>query len=188
MFKNRAEAGKCLAEKVLNSKENFDVVVAIPRGGIAVGFEISNLLNLPLKPLVVKKVPTLGEAELAAGAIGPEGFSFGRKSKKIGKLVEDRIAKYGGLPLFENKNIILVDDGVATGATIETAISYLKKKKVGKILVAVPVVTQREFQKLQQLVDLVIALETPYEFMTIGEFYTDFTQVTDEEVIQLLQR
>jgi len=188
VFKDRIEVGRNLAQKLLPLKKGSDLVVAIPRGGIIVGYEISRLLKLPLVPLVVKKVPTLGEPELAAGAVGPEGFSTGKKSRKIEKMVSERIERYDSQTDFEEKRIILTDDGVATGATIETAIFYLKEKKAALITVAVPVVTKNEFERLGLLADRVVALTTPDEFTSIGEFYENFTQVTDEEVIQLLHR
>lgn len=176
-----------LARRLFPLRRDYDVVVAIPRGGVVVGSEISKFLNLPLVPLVIKKVSTFAEPELAAGAVGPEGFFVGKKSREAEKIVLERIKKYGGLIDFSRKRIILVDDGVATGTTIETAISYLRKKDVGRVLVAVPVVAKSEFERLKQIADKAVALEIPVEFMAIGEFYRDFTQVTDEEVIQLLQ-
>ncbi len=188
MFKDRIEAGRILARELLPFKKGSDLVAAIPRGGIVVGYEISRLLKLPLVPLVVKKVPTPGEPELAAGAVGPEGFSTGKKSRKIEKKVSERIEKYGRQTDFEGKRIILTDDGVATGATIETAVFYLKEKKVALITVAVPVVTKKGFERLALLADRIVAITAPGEFTSIGEFYENFTQVTDEEVIQLLQR
>jgi len=177
-----------LVGKLSSFKDNFGVVVAIPRGGVVVGFEISRLLGLPLMPLVVKKIPTFGESELAVGAVGPNGFSIGKRSKKIEKIVEKRIKMYGRPGNFGGKKILLVDDGVATGATIETAIYFLIKKNVSGITVAVPVVSKSEFERLQRLVKRAVALKTPNEFRAIGEFYRNFSQITDDEVIQLLHR
>ncbi len=176
-----------LARGLISLRDDCDLVVAIPRGGVLVGSEISKFLNLPLVPLVIKKVSTFAEPELAVGAVGPEGSFVGKKSREVERIVLERIKKYGGLIDFSRKKVILVDDGIATGTTIETAISYLRKKKIGRIVVAVPVVAKSEFERLKLLADKVVALEIPVEFMAIGEFYRDFTQVTDEEVIQLLQ-
>lgn len=189
MFENRREAGEILSQKLLKFKgiENA-LVLAIPRGGVVVGAEISRFLGLPLRALVVKKVPTLGQPELAAGAIGPEGIFSGEKDRQTWKIVKERIEKFGRLKDLEGKNVILVDDGIATGATIETAIKYLKKKRVGKITLAVPVAPEETVEKLKRRVDKLIILETPTYFGAVGEFYRDFPQVSDEEVIQLLQR
>ena len=188
MFEDRADAGRMLVGKLSSFKGDFEVVVAIPRGGVVVGSEISGLLRLPLAPLVVKKTPTFCEPELAAGAVGPNGFSIGKRSRKIERIVEKRIKMYGRPGNFEGKKILLVDDGVATGATIETAIYFLQKRNVSGITVAVPVVSKSEFERLQRLVRRVVALKTPDEFRAIDEFYRNFSQITDDEVIQLLHR
>lgn len=187
MFRNRTEAGFLLARKMDPLRGKFDLVAAIPRGGVVVGYEISKILGLPMKALVVKKVPTYGAPELAAGAVGPEGFSTGKKNVQVEKLVSERIKMYGGNADFKNKNVVLVDDGVATGATIEMAIRYLKSKAVGIVAIAVPVVSKDEYDRLEKMSDKVVALETPIEFGAIGEFYEDFSQVSDTDVIQLLQ-
>lgn len=189
MFENRQEAGETLSQKLLKFKGiKGAVVLAIPRGGVVVGAEISRFLGLPLRALVVKKVPTLGQPELAAGAIGPEGIFSGEKDRQTGKIVKERIEKFGRLEDLRGKNVILVDDGIATGATIETAIKYLKKKRVGKIILAVPVAPKETVEKLKRRVDRLIILEAPVYFGAVGEFYRDFPQVGDEEVIQLLQK
>jgi putative phosphoribosyl transferase len=188
VFKDRKQAGRALGRELSAINEKYNLVVAIPRGGVVVGFEIAKILKLPLAPLVVKKVPTFGQPELAAGAVAPERISTGKKSNEVEAEVGKRIKKFGGLSDFSGKKVILVDDGIATGATVETAILFLKKKGVRVIAVAVPVVGRDEFEKLQTLVERVVALEIPYEFDAIGEFYCEFPQVTDEEVIQLLQK
>ena len=189
VFQDRTQAGKKLASRLSSRKKDKNLaVVAIPRGGVVVAYEISNSLHLPLLPLVVKKIPTPGVPELASGAMAPEGLFLGEKSKSVERLINKRIKRYGGLPDFRNKNIILVDDGIATGATIETAISYLKEKNAGEITVAVPVVSKFEFRKIKKLVSNVVALKIPETFDAIGEFYRDFSQVSDAKVIQLLER
>ena len=188
MFEDRHQAGKLLAQRLSLQKVAFDVVLAIPRGGIVVGAEISKLLNLPLKALVVKKVPTLGQPELAAGAVGPEGVFSGEKDRQTGKIVKERIEKFGRLENLRGKNVILVDDGIATGATVETAIKYLKKKKVEKMILAVPVAPEDVVERIRKEIDGVTILQTPDDFQAVGEFYRYFPQVTEEEVIQLLQK
>lgn len=187
MFEDRIEAGNLLARRFASLNEVYDVVLAIPCGGVVVGRVIADYLRLPLFALVVKKVLTPGESELAAGAIGPEGVFSGRKSSEIEKLVKKRIEKFGRLGNLRGKKIILVDDGIATGATIETAIKYLKKKEVGKIILAMPVVPKDVIDEIHKKVDKVVVLKTPQEFQAVGEFYHYFPQVTDEEVLQLLQ-
>ena len=188
VFLNRIHAGRLLARRLFSQKREESLVAAIPRGGVVVGYEISTFLKLPLVALVIKKVPTFGQPELAAGAVGPEGVYIGKKSGRIEKLVAERVKKYGSLTDFKGKKIILVDDGVATGATIETAIYYLRNKGVAQITIAVPVVAKNEFERLTKLADKVVALEIPDEFDAIGEFYKDFSQVNDSKVLQLLYK
>jgi predicted phosphoribosyltransferase len=186
VFEDRTEAGNLLAHRLSSSKGVFDIVLAIPCGGVVIGRVIADSLYLPLYALVVKKVPTLGQLELAAGAIGPEGVSSGRRNAEVGKLVKERIEKFGQLKNLRGKKVILVDDGIATGATIETAIKYLKKKKVGKIILAVPLAPKSIIDEICKEIDKVIVLKTPWGFRAVGEFYRYFPQVTDEEVLQLL--
>jgi len=187
VFEDRTDAGSLLAHRLSLSKEAFDVVLAVPRGGVVVGRVVADGLHLPLYALVIKKVPTLGQPELAAGAIGPEGVFSGRKSAEIERIVQERIEKFGWLRNLRGKKVVLVDDGIATGATIETAIKYLKKKKVGKITLAVPVATKGFIDKILKEVDRVVVLKMPWGFQAVGEFYRYFPQVADEEVLQLLQ-
>ena len=176
MFENRQEAGGILSQKLLKFKGIIAqacvknaLVLAIPRGGVVIGKIVSDALRIPLGVVYAKKIPTPGQPELAAGA-------HIARSKKFGKT-----------PNVKDKNIILVDDGIATGATIETAIKYLRKKKVKKIILAVPVAPKEAVEQLKRRVDKLIILETPAYFGAVGEFYHDFPQVTDEEAIELLK-
>ena len=169
MFENRQEAGEILSQKLLKFKGIKNaLVLAIPRGGVVIGKAVSDALGIPLGVVYAKKIPTPGQPELAAGA-------------RIA-----RTKKFGKTPDVKDKSVILVDDGIATGATIETAIKYLRKKKVGKITLAVPVAPKETVEKFKHLADKLIILETPIYFGAVGEFYRDFPQVSDEEVIQLL--
>jgi len=171
VFESRQQAGEILSQKLLKFKGIKNaLVLAIPRGGVAVGEVVSKTLRLPLGVIYAKKIPTPGQPELAAGA----------------HITRNR--KFGKTPNIKNKTVILVDDGIATGATIEAAIGYLKKKEVGKITLAVPVAPKETVEKLKRMVDKLIILETPDFFGAVGEFYRDFPQVSDEEVIQLLQK
>lgn len=171
MFENRREAGEVLSRKLLRFKGLKDIfVLAIPRGGVVIGKVVSEALGVPLGVVYAKKIPTPNQPELAAGA-------YIARTKKFGKT-----------PKVKGKTIILTDDGIATGATIEAAIKYLRKKGVEKIILAVPVAPEETVEKFKQMVDKLIILATPAYFGAVGEFYRNFPQVTDEEVIQLLQR
>ena len=176
MFESRREAGEVLSQKLLKLKglpaqagiENT-LVLAVPRGGVVVGKVIADTLGIPLGVVCAKKIPTPGQPELAAGA----------------HIVRNK--KFGKTPDVEGKTVILVDDGIATGATVEAAIKYLRGKKVKKLVLAVPVAPKSLVKKLKKLVDEILVLETRDDFFAVGDFYKDFSQVTDEEVIQLLQ-
>lgn len=169
MFANRTEAGILLVAKLQKYTGRKKVLVlAIPRGGVVVGKVVSEALKVPFGVVYAKKIPTPGQPELAKGA----------------RIV--RTSKFGKTPEVKGKEVILVDDGVATGETVKAAIKYLKNKKAKKIILAVPVAPKDTSKKLKKLVDKLIVLETPVFFSAVGEFYRDFPQVTDEEVIKLL--
>jgi len=171
VFENRQEAGEILSQKLLKFKGIKNaLILAIPRGGVVIGKVVADTLGIPLGMVYAKKIPTPGQPELAAGAYIARGKKFGKT------------------PNVNSKTVILTDDGIATGATVETAIKYLRKEKVKKIILAVPVAPKETVKKLKCMVDRLIILETPTFFGAVGEFYRDFPQVTDEEVIQLLQK
>ena len=170
MFAERGEAGRLLAEKLLflRPKQSL-LVLAIPRGGVVIGKIIADTLKIPLGVIYAKKIPTPGQPELAAGA----------------RMVRTR--KFGPTPEVRGKEVILTDDGIATGETVRAAIIYLKKKRAKKIILAVPVSPKDSLKKIKPLVDKAIVLQTPRFFSAVGEFYLKFPQVTDKEVLQLLQ-
>ena len=207
MFEDRFDAGLSLSGKLLSLKgrKGF-LVLAIPRGGVVVGKVIADKLKIPSDVIIVRKIGAPNQSELAIGAVGPGGIivrdeglisKLGVKEeyleKAIGekrKEITDRLKKYrqGKSPLnLEDKTVILVDDGIATGATIEAAILYLRKKRTKKIILAVPVAPKDTAEKFKRLVDKLIILETPIYFGAVGEFYRNFPQVTDGEVIELLK-
>ena len=206
MFKNREEAGKKLGERILGYKGTKNMVVlAIPRGGVVVGKELAQALNCPLDVLVTKKIGAPGNPELAIGAVGPDGtvvlnqdlaLRTGADKKylkpqtsNLKSEVARRIKDFRGdkLPLkLKNKTVILTDDGIATGATIEASIKWIKNQKPKKVILAVPVAAPDSIAKLAPLVDEVICLDQPYFFAAVGQFYQSFPQVSDDKVVQLL--
>lgn len=170
MFEGRRQAGEALSQRLLRVKGIKNaLVLAIPRGGAIIGRVVSDVLRVPLGVIYAKKIPTPGQPELAAGA----------------HIVRSR--KFGKMPDVKGKTVVLTDDGIATGATIETAIGYLKRKKVGKIILAIPVAPKETVKKFEGQVDKLIILETPDYFSAVGEFYRDFPQVEDKEVVKLLK-
>lgn len=204
MFKSRQQAGEALAKKLQTFKNKKALILAIPRGGVVVGASLAKNLSLPLDVLITRKIGALGNPELAIGAVGPDkvrvvnwtlvsrlGLSndfLSQATEKEAEEVEKRQAKFGQKKLeVSGKTVILVDDGIATGATTEAAILWLKAKKTGKIILAVPVAPPEVVKKFQVLVDKLVVLETPRFFGAVGQFYQEFPQVSDEEVKKLLK-
>ena len=203
LFKDRFEAGEMLADKLAEFKGKDAIVLAIPRGGLQIGYPISKRLGIPLDIIITKKIPYPGEPEYAIGSVGPNGHVFlteigsdipesyvKAEAEELRKAIQERYKKYRGskpLPELKNKIVILVDDGLATGSTMMAAVEFLKKEKPAKIIVAVPVAPQEAVDKFSKMVDKVICLHTPDIFYAIGMFYESFPQVEDEEAIRLLK-
>lgn len=215
MFQNREEAGKLLSQKLKFYKNSQNaVILAIPRGGVVVGRQIAKILSVPLSIVVVKKLGAPHNPELAIGAIASSGVKYidwdlvlrsgieqeylDQEIKEKGKEVEEREKKFlersnlrgGSTSLKDKKIIILVDDGIATGATTMAAIKYIKEQrtynKEQNFILAVPVIAKETYVRLKSEVDNIIALEIPDSFNAVGQFYKDFPQVSDEEAIDLL--
>lgn len=207
VFKNREEAGKKLASKLKNfqNKKNL-IVLAIPRGGLVVGKELSQALDCPLDIIVTKKIGAPGNPELAIGAVGATGepvinmelaHKVGADEKYLQKEIANRQAEVGrrvkeyrgdkpSLNL-KNKIVIITDDGVATGATMEVAVEVVRQEEPKKIVVAVPVTARDSLEKLEEKADEVIYLDAPLMFFAVGQFYQEFGQVSDKEVKEILE-
>ncbi len=202
-LKNRNEAGKKLAEKIAHivDKKNA-IILAVPRGGVVIGEEIAKKLGCSLDVIISKKITPPSSPEYAIGAITHDGtiyqsqnwdmFSkesdFQKEIEKKKSEVKRRIEEYRGSSdyKFGNKTVILVDDGIATGATIFVLLRWLVKHKISKIVLAVPVIPSDTYEKMKPLVDDIVTLQIPTEFSAVGEFYEEFDQVTDEEVMSIL--
>ena len=206
IFANRTEAGKQLAASLLNISKNA-IVLAVPRGGVVVGFEIAHPLNIPLDIMITKKIGAPENPELAIGAVAEDGTflvderllaMMGVPQSYINAEVERqkteitrRLKTYRGNapnPEIANREVILVDDGVATGSTLKAALRSLRNRGAKTVVVAVPVGPADTIIELKKEADRVVCLLTPAPFYAIGEFYRDFEQTTDEEVIELLKR
>jgi putative phosphoribosyl transferase len=208
MFQNRIDAGIRLSSRLVQYKGKHDVIVlALPRGGVVTGYEVARALNAPLDVLIVRKLGFPGQPELAVGAVAETGtVVLNENIVATGHVSEDylkheidlqkeeiarRVAIYRagkGLPDLIGTTVILVDDGVATGATIKTAILALKNKEVAKLVVALPVGPLETVRVLRQMADGIVCLETPPSFTAVSRYYLDFTQVSDEEVVNLLRK
>jgi predicted phosphoribosyltransferase len=206
MFKDREDAARQLAMLLEKYRDNEDVVVfAIPRGGVVIGRVIADYLNVPLDITVAKKIGAPFNEELAIGAVGPTGnpiidertvnilhIDEGYMERAIRKKVDEiraRLEKYRGNADYRRlsgEKAILVDDGIATGYTVRAAIAFLKDLKAGKIILATPVIAPDTWAELKPQVDEVVYLSSEEPFYAVGQFYEEFGQVTDEEVIKLL--
>ena len=206
MFINREEAGIRLALK-FSREENLQnaVIVLIPRGGVIVGKIVSEILNIPPAILIVKKIGAPNNPELAIGATGSDGVEFwdDKLIRSLGILKKEREEalrqtiktiyqreKRWALksPKVKGKTAIVVDDGVATGATAIAASLILKKLGAKKIILATPVISKYTKREIAQYFDKIIAVETPDDFSAVGEFYREFPQVADKEVIEIVNR
>jgi putative phosphoribosyl transferase len=208
IFKDRIEAGEKLAEKFKEySEKKNTIILALPRGGVVVGFEIAKKLNLPLDLVVTRKIGAPNNEEYAIGAIteNGEGIFDQRAINHLGvtkeylnkKIVEEkkeaqrRLKGYrvGRQPLdLKNKTVIIVDDGLATGLTMRAAIKSVKKQKVKEIIVAIPVTARDSLEIVKNEVNKVIYLDSPTYFGAVGAFYENFGQTTDKEVINLMKK
>jgi predicted phosphoribosyltransferase len=190
-----------LAKKLEKYKGEEGVVLAVPRGGVPIGFYIAKHLHFDLDLLMSKKLGHLYNEEFAIGAVGLEdeiieetqGISpeyIDEEVANIHSQLKERYKKFMGnkQPIDINgKIVIVVDDGVATGRTIMATLEMLRRKNPRKLIVAVPVSSQEAAERIRRVVDEFICLHTPYPFYGVGRFYKDFSQTTDEEVIALLQ-
>ena len=202
-FKNRIDAATQLAAKLSKYKNTSTIILAIPRGGVPIGYHIAKELKLPLEIVLSKKIGYPSNPEYAIGSVSLQGVLINdtiigipkdyieKESKKILHDLEVKFKRYMGnrAPMnLEGKNIIIVDDGIATGNTIKATILAVKKNKPKKIIVAVPVAPYNTANKLSEITDEFISLYIPKEFYGVGQFYDDFSQVSDDEVIELLTK
>jgi putative phosphoribosyl transferase len=207
-FRNRAEAGRLLADRLGGYAGRDDVIVlALPRGGVPVGYELACGLDAPLDVFLVRKLGVPGREELAMGAIASGGTrvlnhtlmselgvtdeQVARAAVVEGRELERREQLYrGGLPALElrGRTVILVDDGLATGATMRAAALAVRARAPKRLVVAVPVAAEPTCDELGAEVDEVVCAQTPEPFLSVGSWYQDFSQTTDDEVRELLAR
>ena len=206
-FNDRKEAGQLLSLELARYKDGRDVLVlALPRGGVPVAHEIASVLHCPLDVLVVRKLGVPGHEEMAMGAIAtggirlinpdivsalgisPEAVEDVERKEEAELFRRERSYRGNRGPLdTSNKTIILVDDGIATGATMQAAIASLRQRRVRKIIVASPVAPRSVVLSLRRVADDVVTMLNPEDFGGVGRWYEDFSQTSDEEVQQLLE-
>ena len=207
-FRDRAEAGRLLAEALAGYAGQPDVLVlALPRGGIPVAWQVAKALGAPLDVFVVRKLGAPGNPELAIGAVAPGGVCILQEqiiadleipaqavaaiAASEHEAVRQNEALYRrNLPAHNiaGATAIVVDDGVATGSTMRAAIAALRELKAAKIVVAAPVAPASTCRELQAMADQVVCLAAPEMFFTVGQWYVNFEQVSDEEIVALLEQ
>ena len=207
-FPNRTEAGRQLAEKLIKYAGRADVIVlGLPRGGVPVAFEVAQRLGVPLDVFLVRKLGVPGFEELAVGAIASGGVrvlneDVMRAIPNVDEVIESVTARETAElerreqsyrdgrppPELRDRVIILVDDGLATGATMRAAVKALRQRGVAKIVVAVPVGPPETCREFEDEADETICASAPEFFQAVGQYYEDFSQTSDEEVRELLAR
>lgn len=206
IFRDRSDAGRRLAARLTGYRDGPQVIVlALPRGGVPVGFEVAHALRVPLDLFLVRKLGVPGQEELAMGAIATGGVRFVNEDVvrhlRISDEVIEMVAAAEERELLRRerayrderpapdvcgRTVILVDDGLATGSTMRAAVRALRKLSPAKIVVAVPVAAQQTCDELKLEVDEVVCAETPEPLRGVGLWYEDFSQTTDEEVRSLM--
>jgi putative phosphoribosyl transferase len=207
-FADRRDAGRRLAEALAFLKGRPDLLIlAVPRGGVVVGFEVARALQAPLDVIIARKIGAPDNPELAIGAVAPDGTAaldeelvaalgvpqhyISRATEQARLEIERRLKSYRGdrpAPDPAGKTVVLVDDGVATGATTLAAVRYLRRQQPRELILAVPVGPPDTIRMLGREVDRTVVLDTPEPFWAVGAFYDSFDQTTDQEVIDLLKQ
>lgn len=206
-FRDRADAGRHLARKLSSRHLSDPVVLALARGGVPVGSEIAAALSAPLEVFVARKIGMPGQPELGIGAIAEGGIVLtnGETMRHLQLSPQDlaasvadeqrelqrRVTRYRGsrpLPHLADRDVILVDDGLATGVTAEAALLALRDAQPRWLGLAVPVCARAAAERLTGLADEVLCLHSPPDFRAVGRWYEDFSQTSDSEVLRLLDR
>lgn len=209
MFKDRVDAGRQLAEKLAKYAAQKCIIYALPRGGVPVGYEVCLALKKPLETIIVKKLGVPGQEELALGAVTegePPTFYYNKslmnymdfRDSEIAEIAREKLEEIrqiqslyrGTEEMYTDKGAvaILVDDGIATGATMKAAINFLKKVEQKRIVVAVPVGEKHILDEIRKMVDDVICVDLVGTMYAVGEFYSDFSETKHETVVELLTR
>jgi putative phosphoribosyl transferase len=207
VFEDRHDAGKALVPEIQRCDLKNPIILGLPRGGVPLAYEVAIALNAPLDTIVVRKLGAPFQPELAIGAIASGDVhvlnetivrSLALDEASIAEIVERESAElkrreqqYRGdrpYPDLAEYDVVLVDDGLATGATMRAAVRAVQSMSPSTTIVAVPTGSESAVRKVSALVDRVICLESPAEFSAVGQFYRDFSQTTDEEVRELLEQ
>ena len=208
-FEDRADAGRRLAERLAHLKDDAPIVLALPRGGVPVGFEVARALRAPLDVVLVRKIGAPGHKELGIGAVvdgahphtvlneeivravqPSEAYIQAEAAHELAEIERRRELYRPGLPPLSvgGRTVIVVDDGIATGGTVKAVLLALRQSRPKRLVLAVPVAPADTVTGLKTLADEIVVLAMPEPFYAVGAFYQDFAQTSDEEVIDLLAR
>ncbi len=209
MFHDRGEAGRRLAQRLLTFKDSHPVVLALPRGGVPIGFEVARLLHAPLDLILVRKIGAPHHEEFAIGAVADGGnpelvidddliaglgiepeYLEQAKTAALREIERRRRAWFGDRAPVEvaGRTALVVDDGIATGSTMKAALRATRRRSPARLVLAVPVAPSHSIEGLAAEADETICLDMPVEFFAVGQFYRQFPQLRDEEVTDLLDR
>ncbi len=206
MYEDRQAAGRLLGAVLAARRESFSAVIGLTRGGVPIAYEVSSLLGVPMDILVVKKLRSPMSSELAIGAICADGAQVLRREiildqgvsqAYLNEEVDTRLVEAQDLERLyrgqyppvdlSDAAVVLVDDGMATGSTMEAAVASVRRRGAKRIVVAVPIGSPDACELLHRTANEVVCLATPYEFWGVGQFYARFPQVEDEDVRELLK-
>lgn len=202
MFRDRKDAGQKLAAALQGYRQEDVLVLAIPRGGVELGYEVAKALRCDFSLLICRKLPFPYNPESGFGAVAEDGSVYintlaaasvseaeiEQITRQQRKEIKRRIEKLRGgraLPPIKGRTVILVDDGIAMGSTMHTAVALCRKEEAGKIVVAVPVAGAQTIEKFAKMADEVVVLESPANFYAVAQVYEKWRDVSDEEVLAL---
>ena len=205
MFRDRGDAGRKLGEALQAYKESDPLILAIPRGGVEVGYEVAKALGADFSLLICRKLPYPDNPESGFGAIAEDGSLYINEAAAAplsNSLIEQTIQqqkeeiqrriqilrKGKPLPAIEGRTVILVDDGIAMGSTMHAAVALCRKKHAKEIIVAVPVAGAHAIREFEQLADDIVVLESPPYFYAVAQVYQNWYDVSDEEVLEIMRR
>lgn len=206
VFLDRRDAGRKLAKSLVAYRDRDTIVLGMPRGGVVVAYEVALELDVPLDVIVARKLGAPWNPEFGIGAIAPGNITIldrestgmlGISESQLGQLIdrektemEHRLRKFRGdrpFPDLEAKTVILVDDGLATGVTARAALASVSKRKPDEVVLAIPVCAPDSLKRIRREAHRIICLHSPEDFRAVGNYYQDFSQTSDEEVIALLK-
>lgn len=204
-FRNRQDAGERLAERLSETPLHEPIILALPRGGVPIGFEVARALHAPLDVFVARKIGAPGHRELGIGAIAEGGdvvaddvalrmlgvseAQFDQLADRERTELARRVQRYRGdrmLPDLSARDVVLVDDGLATGITAEAALRALRRGRARRIILAAPTCARDAAARLSRLADDVVCVISPVDFVAVGKWYLDFDQTSDDDVVRLL--